>query len=76
MITFRILTEYLSFFILHVQDGLREKAYMSLPSGVAVSSEGGVYVSDAGKHRIRYGSAVGKVSSGAGTGKEGFADGR
>ena len=65
----------LPFFILHVQDGLREKAYMSLPSGVAVSSEGGVYVSDSGNHRIRYVSAVGKVSSVAGSGNAGFADG-
>ena len=48
---------------------------MSLPSGVAVSSEGGVYVSDSGNHRIRYVSAVGKVSSVAGSGNAGFADG-
>lgn len=57
-----------------LQDGLREKAYLNQPTGLAVDFGGNVYVSDSGNHRIRRVNANGDVTSVAGSGAAGFAN--
>jgi len=56
-------------------DGIGTEAQFDFPSGVAVDSSGNVYVADSGNHRIRRITPAGVVSTLAGTGTEGFADG-
>ncbi len=56
-------------------DGIGTEAQFNLPFGVAVDSEGNVYVADLDNHRIRKITPAGVVSTLAGTGTEGFADG-
>ena len=57
-------------------DGVGAAAQFSSPRGIAVDSAGIVYVADTGNHRIRTISREGKVSTLAGSGKEGSGDGR
>jgi sugar lactone lactonase YvrE len=57
------------------QDGPVAKSQFRDPLGVVVSSAGDVYVADAGNHRIRRISTNGIVTTLAGAGVAGFADG-
>jgi len=56
-------------------DGTGTEARFSYPGRVAVDSEGNVYVVDHGNHRIRKITPAGVVSTLAGTGTRGHADG-
>lgn len=56
-------------------DGPAASAKFDSPVAVAVDSAGQIYVVDRGNHRIRRISTTGEVSTYAGTGEEGFADG-
>jgi len=56
-------------------DGIGTEAQFQGPFGVAVDSSGNVYVTDANNHRIRKITPAGVVSTFAGTGTAGFADG-
>ena len=56
-------------------DGAGGSARFNQPQGVAVDSAGNVYVADSGNNRIRVVSPNGTVSTIAGTGVAGFADG-
>ena len=57
-------------------DGKRSKARFSFPSGIAVKSDGTVYVADTGNHTIRKISAAGRVTTLAGVvGQSGGKDG-
>jgi sugar lactone lactonase YvrE/type II secretory pathway pseudopilin PulG len=56
-------------------DGTGAAAQFSVPIGVAVDSSGTVYVADAANHSIRKISPAGVVSTLAGSGTPGFADG-
>jgi sugar lactone lactonase YvrE len=56
-------------------DGVGTSARFSGPAGVAVDSSGNVYVADAGNHKIRKITPDGIVSTFAGTGISGSADG-
>ncbi|MEI6950816.1 IPT/TIG domain-containing protein [Paraflavisolibacter sp. H34] len=56
-------------------DGTGSAARFNNPSGIAVDGQGTVYVADLGNHRIRKISPSGNVSTLAGSGVPGFADG-
>jgi sugar lactone lactonase YvrE len=56
-------------------DGTGAEASFNTPQGVAVDASGNVYVSESGNHRIRRITPSGLVSTLAGSGKPGFADG-
>lgn len=56
-------------------DGVTTAAQFILPSGIAVASDNTVYVADEGNHRIRK-IADGQVSTLAGKGTTGYADGQ
>ncbi|MHB1045548.1 MAG: SMP-30/gluconolactonase/LRE family protein [Thermoanaerobaculia bacterium] len=56
-------------------DGPGASAMFSYPFGVAVDASGNVYVGDPGNQRIRKIDIAGNVSTLAGTGTQGFADG-
>jgi sugar lactone lactonase YvrE len=56
-------------------DGPAAAARFNLPKGVAVDSAGNVYVADAGNHAIRKITPAGEVSTLAGNGSGGSADG-
>jgi sugar lactone lactonase YvrE len=56
-------------------DGIGSGARFSSPIGVAVGRDGTIYVTDSGNHRIRTIAPNGAVTTLAGSGREGFADG-
>jgi len=56
-------------------DGTGTAASFKNPSGVAVDASGNVYVADSGNHKIRKITTAGVVSTFAGTGTSGNADG-
>lgn len=57
------------------RDGPGAQAQFHTPSGIALDAAGNVYVADTGNHRIRRIGADGVVSTLAGDGVAGFADG-
>lgn len=57
------------------RDGPGSSAQFDVPIGVAVDAEGNVYIVDSGAHRIRQISRDGMVSTIAGSGAAGYADG-
>ena len=57
------------------RDGIGPDALFNTPSGVALDREGNLYVADTGNHAIRKVTRDGKVSTLAGSGVAGFADG-
>lgn len=58
------------------KDGDRETAQFQEPTGLAVGSDGSIYVADSGNHRIRWITAKGEVTTLAGSGKAGLKDGK
>ena len=56
-------------------DGKAATARFERPLGVAVDAAGRIYVADTGNHRIRRIDSDGTVSTLAGSGKKGFANG-
>ena len=56
-------------------DGPRASAQLNQPGGIAISRDGGLYVTEWGGQRIRKISATGQVSTVAGTGVAGYVDG-
>src|SRR5687767_618192 len=56
-------------------DGAGALAAFSTPSGLALAADGSVYVADTGNHAIRRVAPDGRVSTLAGDGTPGFADG-
>ena len=59
-----------------LKDGDPDKAEFWLPWGLSNDSEGNLYVADHGNHAIRKISPTGKVSTLAGNGRPGFANGK
>src|SRR5215203_2286706 len=59
-----------------LQDGIGNAAQLNRPHGMAIAADGTVYVSDRGNHQVRSVSPAGAVRILAGSGKQGFADGR
>ncbi len=57
-------------------DGTSDVAMFSYPTGVAVDTSGNLYVADSGNYRIRKVSLAGIVTTLAGSGTKGFADGK
>jgi DNA-binding beta-propeller fold protein YncE len=58
------------------KDGLGSAAAFHTPSGIALDRQGNVYVTDTGNHAIRKIAPDGKVTTLAGSGTPGFADGQ
>ena len=56
-------------------DGAGAAAQFNCPSGIAVDGEGNIIVTDQGNHRVRKITPDGTVSTLAGSGSQGFADG-
>ncbi|MBL7990317.1 MAG: SBBP repeat-containing protein [Candidatus Kapabacteria bacterium] len=56
-------------------DGMGTSAQFAAPFGVAVDGSGNVYVADRSNHRIRKITSTGQVTTLAGSGKGGYADG-
>lgn len=56
-------------------DGARGAAQFKEPSGLALDTEGNLYVADTGNHRIRKVTPAGVVATVAGAGRPGYADG-
>jgi sugar lactone lactonase YvrE len=56
-------------------DGQGAQARFSFPAGVAVDAEGNLYVADTANHRIRMITPDGAVTTLAGSGEPGYADG-
>lgn len=57
------------------RDGVGAAAAFNTPSGLALDKHGNLYVADTGNHAIRKVTAQGRVSTVAGNGTPGFADG-
>ncbi|WP_169088206.1 stalk domain-containing protein [Paenibacillus sp. PL91] len=57
-------------------DGQSKLAFFNQPAGLAVNAAGDVFVADAGNHAIRKIDAAGKVTTIAGSGVQGFKDGK
>jgi sugar lactone lactonase YvrE len=57
-------------------DGVGKQATFAHPSGLAVASDGMVFVADCGNHRIRQVSPSGVVTTLAGSGEAGYRDGQ
>src|SRR5262249_27073554 len=57
------------------KDGPADLAQFNAPNGIVVGSKGEIYVTDDNNHAIRRISPLGTVSTLAGTGTAGFADG-
>lgn len=58
------------------RDGIGAAASFNTPSGIALDKQGNVYVADTGNHAIRKISTDGTVTTLAGSGIAGFADGK
>jgi sugar lactone lactonase YvrE len=58
------------------RDGSANSAMFNSPVGIAVDSEGTIFVSDRANHRVRRLTAKGTVSTLAGSGKSGVVDGK
>jgi len=56
-------------------DGIGIAADFNFPTGIAVASDGSVYVADTGNNKIRKISAAGEVTTLAGSGVSGYANG-
>lgn len=56
-------------------DGLGSQASFNAPSGITIDASGNLYIADLGNHRIRKVEVGGLVTTVAGIGKPGFADG-
>ena len=57
------------------KDGQRMQAQFNFPGGIALDSQGNLYVADTGNNRIRKIDVNGNVSTFAGSGNPGFKDG-
>ena len=57
------------------RDGPSETAEFNFPIGIAVAPEGSIYVADSGNAKIRVIDSAGKVTTLAGSGEKGYADG-